>query len=417
MRIYSTWLFVLPARLLVLSVGLTGLLFTGCSKKDTAGDAVRPVRAIQIDASQHQVLAEYSGNIQARIESRLAFQVNGKIQARKVDVGTKVKAGQLLMQLDPVDLQLAQRQAEASLNAAKSNLELAGFELKRFQELRKTNAISQSALDAKNTAFESARATVEQAQAAVRNQSNQTLYASLVSEVDGVVTAIRAEVGQVVAAGEPVVQVAKAGELEIAVGIPENNVEMISRSTQVKIHLWANPSETISGKLRELSPVADAATRTFAAKISLQDLTPKQVQWVKLGMTASVQFAVTTSGSFVKIPLSALYQEKGVTSVWVVEQGLVKLVPVQVGGVSGNDILLTAGLTAGQTVVTAGVHVLNPGQRVLVMPPESKAASTEPFLTSQTLLAPPANVDTKGAADTKAGLETKGTLDAKGAVK
>jgi RND family efflux transporter MFP subunit len=205
-----------------------------------------------------------------------------------------------------------------------------------------------------------------------------------------VVTAISAEVGQVVAAGTPVVQVAQAGELEVMVGIPENNVEVVKRATQVNIRLWANPKEVITGKIREISPVADAATRTFIAKVSILNLTPKQAVAVKLGMTATVEFALNTPGAFVRVPLTSLYQEKGVTAVWIVEKGVVKLVPVQVGGVSGNDVLLTSGVTSGQMVVTAGVHVLNPGQQVSIMEPETKATAPEPYLTTQSLLNPAA---------------------------
>ena len=363
-------------------------LITGCSKQAEKVDDIRPVRAIQLNATQQQVTAEYSGNVQARVESHLGFRVGGKIQTRKVDVGSLVQPGQVLMQLDPQDLRLAQTQAEASLKAAKSNFELAQFELKRFQELRKTGAVSQSAMDGKNTAFESAKANFEQSQAAYKGQSNQAAYATLVSDVAGVVTAISAEVGQVVAAGTPVVQVAQAGELEVMVGIPENNVEVVKRATQVNIRLWANPKEVITGKIREISPVADAATRTFIAKVSILNLTPKQAVLVKLGMTATVEFALNTPGAFVRVPLTSLYQEKGVTAVWIVEKGVVKLVPVQVGGVSGNDVLLTSGVTSGQMVVTAGVHVLNPGQQVSIMEPETKAIAPEPYLTTQSLLNP-----------------------------
>lgn len=368
--------------------GLLAMSLSSCSKHAEKIEDVRPVRAIQLNAAQQQVVAEYSGNIQARVESHLGFRVAGKIQARKVDVGTLVKPGQILMQLDPQDLRLAQTQAEANFKAAQSNFELAEFEVKRYQELSKTGAVSKSAMDAKNTAFESAKANFEQAQAAYKSQSNQTAYANLVSDVEGVVTAINAEVGQVVAAGTPVVQVAKAGELEVVVGIPENNVEIIKRATQVDVRLWANSKEVMVGKIRELSPVADASTRTFVARVSILNLTPKQTVLVKLGMTASVQFVLNTPGNFVKVPLTALYQEKGVTSVWIVEKDIVKLVPVQLGGVSGNDVLLASGVTSGQTVVTAGVHVLNPGQRVSILPPEAPPVAAESYLSAQTLLAP-----------------------------
>jgi membrane fusion protein, multidrug efflux system len=375
-----------------------------CSKAPSKTEDVRPVRAITLSAAQQQLVAEYSGNVQARVESQLGFRVSGKIQQRKVDVGSLVKPGQVLMQLDPQDLQLAQTQAQANLKAAQSNYELAGFELKRYEDLRKTNAISQSALDAKKTAFDAAKASWEQAQAAFKTSSNQSGYATLVADVAGVVTAINAEVGQVVAAGTPVVQVAKAGELEVVVGVPENSVDLVTRANDVQIRLWADKRTALPGKIRELSPMADPATRTFTAKVTITD--PQQAQRIKLGMTASVQFAVNTPGAFVKVPLTALYQSKGATSVWIVEQGKVKLVPVQVVGVNGNDILLSDGVSAGQTVVTAGVHVLNPGQPVTVLPPEPEATAPEPYLTAQSLLAQPA-ANTQPATATQSATSTQ----------
>lgn len=396
-KLKSRLLALLSPAIFFISLLAMALSLVGCSKPVERAEDVRPVRAIVLNADQQQLMAEYSGNVQARVESQLAFRVAGKIQARKVDVGTRVKPGQVLMQLDPQDLRLAQAQAQANLQAAQSNFDLAAFELKRYQELRKTNAISQSAMDAKNTAFEAARANFEQAQAAFKSQSNQASYTTLVSDVEGVVTAINAEVGQVVAAGAPVVRVAQAGELEVAVSIPENNVDIVNRASQIQIHLWANSAEVLNGKIRELSPIADAATRTFSARVSILNPTAKQQALLKLGMTASVQFVLNTNHAYVKIPLSALYQEKGVTSVWVVDKGAVKLVPVQVGGVSGNDILLTGGVAAGQTVVTAGVHVLNPGQRVAIMPAEAKPAAAEPYISAQALLAP-AKAAVEGAA-------------------
>lgn len=370
------------------------LVLSGCSKQTEKAEDIRPVRAIKLDAAQQQVIAEYSGSVQPRIESRLGFRVSGKILTRKVDVGTLVKPGQVLMQLDPQDLQLAKTQAQANLTTAKTNFELATIELKRYQELRKTNAVGQSALDAKTTAAEAAKANLDQAEAGFKGQSNQASYTTLASDVEGVVTAINAEVGQVVAAGTPVVQVARingkdAGETEVVVGIPENNVDIINHANQIQIRMWANPKEMIAGKVREVSPMADPATRTFTAKISVLNPSPAQAANIKLGMTAFVRFAVSTPNNFIKIPLTALVQEKGVTSVWVIEQGAVKLVPVQIGGVSGNDLVLTSGVTSGQTIVTAGVHLLKPGQKVTILDEEPQApAVSDSYLSAQNVLAP-----------------------------
>jgi membrane fusion protein, multidrug efflux system len=367
-------------------VFLLAFAFSGCSKKPVLVEDVRPVRAITLAASQQQVLAEYAGNVQPRIEARLAFRVDGKVSARKVDVGTLVKAGQVLMQLDPDDLRLAQKQAEGNFKTAESNVVLANNELKRFQELRKSNAVSQSMLDAKVTAAASAQGTFEQAQAQLKGQTNQSAYANLVATSAGVVTEIHAEVGQVVSAGLPVVHVAQLGEMEVVVGIPENNVDIISHSNNIQIHLWASAQASIPGKIREISPMADSSTRTFMARISILSPSPTVAAAVKMGMTANVQFGLNTVSAFVKVPLTALFQENGVTSVWIVENERVKLVPVQVGGVSGNDLLLASGVSEGQVVVTAGVHLLKPQQRVTILEALVAEKNTEPYLSAQTLL-------------------------------
>ena len=220
-------------------------LLAGCSKPVEKIEDIRPVRAIQLAADNVDVVAEFSGEVRARIESRLGFRVGGKIVARKVDVGTVVKRGQTLMQLDPQDLQLAQAQSNAGLKAAESNRDLARAELKRYQELRAKNFVSQAVLDGKETAYKAAQATYEQAAAGYKNQSNQTGYTTLVSDVDGVVTSVDAEVGQVVAAGTPVVRVAELGEKEIVIGIPEDKVNTLRRISDVRVRIWANPNGVI----------------------------------------------------------------------------------------------------------------------------------------------------------------------------
>ncbi len=235
--------------------------------------------------------------------------------------------------------------------------------MRRYQELHAKNFVSQAVLDAKQTAYQSAASSYDQAQAALRNQANQTGYADLLSDVDGVVTAIDAEAGQVVAAGTPVASVAKSGDMDVLIGVPENQVESLRRINDVRVRLWANPQERIAGKVREVSPVADAATRTYAFKVALPDAAPG----VRLGMTAYVAFIDPSIKPQVKLPLSALYEAAGKTSVWLVENGAVKLAPVTTGGHSGNEILISDGLRAGQVVVTAGVNLLKPGQKVSIL--------------------------------------------------
>ncbi|MFD2272832.1 efflux RND transporter periplasmic adaptor subunit [Undibacterium arcticum] len=186
--------------------------------------------------------------VMPRIESRLGFRVGGKIVQRKVDVGATVKRGQVLMQLDPQDLQLAQTQANAGLRAAQSNRDLAQAELKRYQDLRAKNFVSQTVLDAKSTAYQSAQASLEQAAAAYKGQSNQAGYAVLTADADGVVTGVDAEVGQVVAAGTSVVRVAQLGDKEVVFGIPEHKIAALRQTSDVQIRTWANPGQAIEGK-------------------------------------------------------------------------------------------------------------------------------------------------------------------------
>ncbi|MES2298201.1 MAG: efflux RND transporter periplasmic adaptor subunit [Pseudomonadota bacterium] len=349
-------------------------LLAGCSKPAEKVEDVRPVRAIVLAADSVAVNAEFAGEVRPRVESRLGFRVGGKITTRKVDVGTVVKRGQVLMQLDPQDLQLAQAQANAGLRAAETNRDLAQAELKRYQDLREKNFVSQAVLDTKMSAFKAAQASVDSAQAAYRGQSNQAGYTTLEADIDGVVTAVDAEVGQVVAPGTPVVRVAKAGEKEIVIGIPEDKVEALRKIADVSVRLWASPKDVIPGKIREISPVAEVLTRTYAVKVSIPDTALD----AKLGMTALVQFSSKTPTPVIRVPLTALFHEKSKTSVWVVENGSVKLVPVVIGGTSGNEIFLVSGVHAGQTVVTAGVNQLKNDQKVKILGTEVPASVASP---------------------------------------
>ena len=342
-------------------------LLAACSHAPEKVEEVRPVRVMTLASSDVDLDAEFPGEVRARVESRLGFRVGGKIVARKVDVGTIVKRGQVLMQLDPQDLQLAQAQAVAGLKASESNRDLARAELKRYQDLRDKNFVSQAVLDSKDTAYRSAQASYEQALAQSKTQSNQTAYTTLVADADGVVTGVDAEVGQVVAAGNPVVRVAQTGEKEIVIGIPEDKVDALRQVGDVKVRIWAQPNDLIAGHIREISPIADPVTRTYTAKIAM----PGAPADVRLGMTAYVRFASKTVAPQIRVPMTALFQDKAGSAVWVVENHVARLAPVQVGGASGNDVLLAGGVASGQVVVTAGVNSLKPGQKVSILGEEA----------------------------------------------
>lgn len=346
------------------------LLLCACSKPVERVEIVRPVRAVAVGPAENRALVELSGEIQPRYESRLGFRVGGKLTGRHVEVGSTVKRGQLLMQLDPQDLQLAQSQARAAVSAADSTLALARSDAERYRELRQKNFVSQALLDAKEAAYKSALAGHEQASAALKIQINQSGYNNLYADADGVITGIDAEVGQVVAAGMPVVRLARSGEKEVRVSIPEDQVEVLRQVSDLKVRTWANSQAALEGRLRELSPVADPATRTYTAKISL----PKAGPEVRLGMTATVQFGVPAPAA-IRLPLSALFRQKEGTAVWVVENGKVALAAVQVAGTSGNELLVASGLNPGQVVVTAGVNQLQAGQKVSLLGEELSAKS------------------------------------------
>ncbi|MEB0138050.1 MULTISPECIES: efflux RND transporter periplasmic adaptor subunit [unclassified Undibacterium] len=345
-------------------------LLSACSKPVEKDEDIRPVRAVTVHAASAVAALELSGEVRARIESRLGFRVAGKIIHRQVELGSLVRRGQVLMQLDPQDLALAQTQAKAALAAADSNRELARAELHRYQELRSKNFVAAAVLDAKQVAWQSAQSAYEQALAAHSSQSNQTGYASLVADADGVVTSIDAEVGQVVAAGTPVIRVAQKGEMEVVVGVPENKINGIAKMNDIRVSLWAEPGKTVAGRLRELSPIADPVTRTYSAKVVL----PTEAANVRLGMTATVRFALVTPDQVMHVPMTALLQEKGSDAVWVVRDGIVKLTPVRVLGAQGEEALVAGGLADGQTVVTAGVHFLKPEQRVTLLGAPAAAA-------------------------------------------
>lgn len=372
----------IPSRTLRLAVlaPLTAALLVACSKPAPPAEDVRPVRVLTLAMDTAGERLEFSGDVRPRYESQLGFRVGGKIVERKVDVGATVKRGDVLMRLDPQDLRLAESQARATLRAAETERDLAQADYKRHVDLRAQNFVSQAVLDARQSALKAAQANVDAARAGLRGQSNQSNYTTLAADADGVVTAIEAEVGQVVQPGTPVVRVARTVEKEVVIGIPEDKVGQLRAAGEVTVRLWANEAVAIPGKIREVSPMADPATRTYTVKVAL----PESVD-ARLGMTAAVELATGADGAAgLRLPLTALVQHKGGSSVWIVEKGAVKLVPVQVVGQVRNDVLVTGQVAAGQNVVTAGVNLLRNGQKVRILTADiSRRADTEALVSGE----------------------------------
>ncbi|MBA9846062.1 efflux RND transporter periplasmic adaptor subunit [Ralstonia pickettii] len=358
---------------------LTGAaLLAGCSKEAPKAPEVRPVRTMTVTSEQGAGTAEFSGDVRPRIESRLGFRVPGKIVARLVDVGATVKKGQVLARLDPTDLALAQQSAQAQLSAAKTDRDLAAADLKRYSELFAKGFISAAEQQRHQANYDAAQARYEQAGAGYRNQVNQAGYATLEADADGVVTGVDAEVGQVVSAGQPVVRVAQTAEKEVVVGIPEDQVDTLRKSPEVSVKLWADQSRSIPAKVREIAPAADPVTRTYTVKISVPNPPPE----LKLGMTAAATFVRPggggdSGGMGVRVPMSALLQGQGKNVVWLYDAAsqTVKPVPVTVGAPRDNVLLVTSGLQPGQTIVTAGVHLLKAGQKVMPMAPADQPSA------------------------------------------
>jgi multidrug efflux system membrane fusion protein len=308
---------------------------------------------------------QYSGEVRARYETDLAFRVAGRVQTRLLEVGSQVRAGQVIATLDPQDYQLAVNAAQAQLAAAESEARLAQQDLQRFTELRAQNFISQAELDRRQNASEAALARVRQLRAEVSRLRNQQAYTQLTAPQAGVMTAIDFEAGQVVAAGQPVAQLARSGEREVRIDVPENALDALRKAQALTIRLWSAPGANYAGRLRELSPVADAASRTYSARVSFL----KPDRDVKLGMTATVDVGNEATPTL-SVPQTALFRINGQPQVWVLDRATRKVVArsVQLGEMREDRATVRSGLKAGEWVVTAGVHKIAPGQEVRLAP-------------------------------------------------
>lgn len=340
-------------------------VLAGCQAGDTTPPAPRSV-LVQAAASASLTSSVYTGEIRARHEVDLAFRVAGKIAARLVDAGAEIKAGQPLARLDPADLELAAAAARAQLAAAESEHTTARVERERYADLVAKKFVSQAAFDAKDNAFNSARARLEQARAQSRISGNQTSYGTLSSEFPAVVSAVLADAGQVVTAGQAVLRIARPEEKEVAIAIPESRLAELKAAKNLAVSLWADPKIILHGELRELSPAADPATRTYAARIRIDNPPPE----VRLGMTARV-ILDGAADSKLLVPLSAVIDLGQGPLVRIVKDGKVVSRPVQVAHFREDGVELNGGLEAGELVIISGAGKLVDGQEV-----QAKAATT-----------------------------------------
>jgi len=352
----------LPAKLLVL---LSLPLLAAC--QDQAVSAVsrpdRPVQVQRVAFTSPSTARDFVGVVRARYETDLAFRVAGKIVARTVNMGDRVRAGDVIARLDPKDLRLQAESAEAELAAATSNLAQATADAERYATLKARGFAAVAEYDRKNWTKDEAEGRLERARRAREIARNQLAYAELKADADGVITATPAEPGQVVAIGQPVARLAQRGEMEALVALPETSLAE-AREAQADVRLWANPERSFTARLRELSPQADPTTRTYAARFAIE--APDDT--IALGMTAIVRLTRNADLRQAKLPLAAILNRgTGPTVFLVDDRGRLVRRPVTIAAVTEDAALVTSGLGEGDRIVSLGVHKLEPGEKVRVV--------------------------------------------------
>ncbi|MDD2919618.1 efflux RND transporter periplasmic adaptor subunit [Rhodoferax sp.] len=337
-------------------------ILAACSKQAPPAEPIRAVKVVTVGVQGANSTLEYAGEVRARVESKLGFRVGGKLLERPAEAGQRVKAGQLLARLDAQDLTLATDAARAQVAAARTSRDLAAADFKRYTELKSQGFIGGAELERREAVSKSAQAQLDQAQAQLSAQGNQAAYASLHADAAGVVTAVLAERGQVVAAGAPVLQLAHDGARDVVFAVPEDKVAAIKAGTPAQVRVWSTGA-TLAGVVREVAASADPVTRTFSVKVALQAKDD-----LALGSTVSVlpRSLQHVGAPVIKLPTSALWQQGQVSAVWVLDPASMTVKPqtVQIATADGNDVIVSGGLQPGMQVVVVGVHVLAPGQKV-----------------------------------------------------
>lgn len=339
------------------------VLLTGCEKAPLPPQPPRPALVMEVGEKSMSSAMTLVGEVRPRYESSQGFRVAGKIIERKVDVGAAVKKGQVIARLDAADAHLRASAALADVRAAEASHALAVAEVERQRQLFAKKFISASALDIREAELKSANARLAQVKAQANVSSNQTQYANLTADRDGVVTMIRAEPGQVVEAGEAVVQIANNKEVEVLVAVPESRMAEVKLNNAVTIKMWADQQKRYEGVVREIAPAADSSTRAFNVRVMIQGAD----EAVKLGMTAGVKFSAPAvqQAAELLVPTSALTEINGKKLVWVIDaDNRAQPREVIAGQFSENGVQIISGLQTGEKIAIAGVHTLIKNQQV-----------------------------------------------------
>jgi RND family efflux transporter MFP subunit len=346
------------------SLAVLAVALAGCN--DQVAEKPAPARPVLVATAHYEAATperSFVGTIRPRIESDMGFRVPGKVAKRLVEVGQTVDVGQPLATLDEVDLKLQAEQATAELSAATGVLAQAAAAEQRAKDLRGKGWATDAQMDQARAAADEARARLNRAERSVDLTNNSLSYATLEADARGVVTATLIEPGQVVAAGQTSIRVARFAEKEAWVAIPETLVER-AKTGSAYVTLWSEPNTKHEARLREIAPSADPATRTYLAKFSL----PGADDHVELGMTATLTLSDSATTRVARLPLSALFDQGDKPSFYVVDDhGDIALKPVKVKSYESNDVVISGGVDEGAKVVALGVQKLDPSQKVKVV--------------------------------------------------
>jgi multidrug efflux system membrane fusion protein len=303
----------------------------------------------------------FPGSVHAREEADLSFRIPGKILTRRIDAGAEVKAGQVLATLDPEDSKLNSAASKAALAAAEADVRLAQADLRRYQDLLHKGFISKSLFEQRQNTLELAEARRDQAQSNFAVVNNQMNYTTLAATKPGLITAVVAEAGQVVSAGQPVFRFAADNSREVVISVPEGRIEALRSAPRLSISLWAKPGKFYAGRLRTINLQADPSTRTHEARISIIDGDDA----VQLGMTATVIMGERIEAALFQVPLSALAQSDGKPVVWTVTaDGKAHRIAVTVVRYVEGYGIVSGVLDPGMPLVSAGVQLLLEGEAV-----------------------------------------------------
>ncbi|MCA1491328.1 efflux RND transporter periplasmic adaptor subunit [Sinorhizobium alkalisoli] len=357
----------------LLGVAALAALLAGCSEeKAETKEIIRPVKVVEIAGTGETRRLVYAGAVKARTEMNLGFRVGGKITERLVDIGDRVEPGDVLARLDPTDYELSVKSAEANLLAADKQVQTVALTKTRAEQLFARKFSSRAELDQASLAYDQAVSTRDAAASALSQARNQVTYTRLLSDQPGIITAINADIGQVVGTGTPVVTVAIDGEKEIEVAVPELDIAEFKPGKEVQARFWSNDMLTLEGRVREVSGSAERQSRTFSVRISLPD-----DRRVLLGMTATVEAAAAKSETLISIPLSALARKDDKDIVWTVDRdaSTVHARAIRLADFTGDQVRVAEGLAPGDLVVTAGTQFMTEDLKVKLRPDAQQSAS------------------------------------------